>query len=287
MSEGATYSSDWERTSDGFRLWLQQDPSVEVVGSDFDEAADELASRLGELFGDGETVLEFLTPRPPAGTGAVVQRLRYVGYNESVRASGRLAEHYLGGLCAHCEFGIGRRTDMRLGVDRLPKADIAGVDRTLPPALVVSDALLECLATNGSTDLDTQPIESLVGSAGYHELVGSALSRTVGVRGAQYPTAFHQSWLCSRCGRYVLTVDHSDFPRSSNFLAASSLPDPIPEVFVFDDGSRLLIGVTEARWRSMTGVGLTGVVSGDLFVIHDSAAERPELPTPEEFDWFM
>lgn len=288
MPEGGTYLTTWERVKDGFRLWLDQDESVEVVSSDFDEAVDELASRVLELTGDGEAVLEFLTPRPPAGSKAVVERLRFLGYNESVAASSRLPEHYTGGLCPHCEFGVGQRTEVPLEVDRLPSADIAGVDRTLPPALIVSNRLLELLTTDSSAGIATQPIGSPTLLAGYRELIGVPIASAVGISGAAYPEAFHQSWSCSYCGRRVLTVDHPDFPVSSSFIAEDSLPDQIPEVFVFDEGSRLLIALSEDRWRSVAAAGLKGVTTGPLFVIPDTAAElEPDLPTPEEFDWVL
>ena len=85
-----------------------------------------------------------------------------------------------------------------------------------------------------------------------------------------------------------LSADHPDFPAGSYFLAACSLPNPRPDVFVFDASVRLMIAVSEPAWRSITAAGLVGVTSGDLWVIRDTAVEdEPELPCPEEFDWVL
>ena len=42
-----------------------------------------------------------------------------------------------GGICPHCQFGIGNRTSVPLEVSGLPKGDIAGVDCTFPPSLLI------------------------------------------------------------------------------------------------------------------------------------------------------
>jgi hypothetical protein len=288
MSEGGTYLCSWSLEGDLFRLWLDERPELDVTGSDFDALADELALRILEWNGDGEAVVEFPRGRPGGGGAGVLRKLRSLAYNEGFSAVNRTSSQYEGGICPHCQFGIGTRTSVPLEVTDLPKGDIAGVDRILPPGLLLSERFLALLSPEELAGVVTQPI------AGTHrrrffELIGTPVARSVGIVGAEYPEIFHQSWRCRDCARSMFVVDHPEFSASSEFLRAGAMPTPLPSVFVFDTGRRLLIGASPDRWKDLSSrKGTTGISTDNLYLIDDSVAvTAPELPMPDEFEWML
>ena len=288
MPEGGVYLSAWSFEGGVFRLWLEEDPSLETLAEDFDSAADALSERIGEWNGDGEAVLEFADGRPGDGGPGVLWRLRALGYNESVRAVARDASQFEDGICEHCAFGLGARTSVSLEVSSWPKGHVAGVDRTLPGALIVSEEFLDLLDGAELARVRTQPVRGPRGRS-FVELVGDPVDRTVGVRGAEYPEAFLQSWRCSRCETHNFVVDHPEFGGSTMFLATVSLTLPPPSLFVFDTSSRLALAVTIARWEELAAQrAAKGFTSDDLLVIDTAIAEpSPTLSEPSEFDWIL
>ena len=157
MSEGGTYLCSWSLEGDQFRLWLNERPELEVIGSDFGTLANELALRILEWNGDGEAVVEFPEGRPGGGGAGTARKLRSLAYNEGVSALNRNPSQYEGGICSHCQFGIGTRTAVPLEVSGLPKGDIAGVDRIFPPSLLLSERFLALLSPEELAGVHTQP----------------------------------------------------------------------------------------------------------------------------------
>lgn len=288
MSEGGTYLANWAFAGGRYRLWLRGEVTLEAVGSDFDDVADELADQVLEWCGDGEAVLEFPFGRPGSEGPGVLARLRNLGYNESVRALNRSRAQFEGGICSHCGFGIGQRTEVPLRVEGLPNADLVGVDRTLPWATLVSEDFLSALNDDERGRIRTLPVESQTSSR-FFEVVGEPIARVVGVSGADYAEAFHQSWRCRECGRRMMGIQHPDYPSSSAFLSAEDLDVPTPSLFVFDEGHRLGIAMSPERWGELAGsAGTKRVSTSDLFMVADSQAEpEPALPDPESFDWVL
>ena len=288
MSEGGTYLCSWSVEEDQFRLWLDEHPDLEVTGSDFDALTDELALRIVDWNGDGEAVVEFPDGRPGRRGTGTVSELRSLAYNEGVSALNRAPSQYEGGICPHCEFGIGSRTSVPLEVNGVPKGDIAGVDRTFPPSLLLSERFLALLSPEELSGVVTQPIAG-AHSRRFFELIGAPVARSVGIVGAEYPEIFHQSWQCGECMRFTFVVVHPEFSPTSHFLSAGAVPAPLPPLFVFDTGSRLLIGASPDRWKDLSSrKGTSGVSTDNLYLVEeDRAVTIPELPRPEEFEWIL
>ncbi len=89
--------------------------------------------------------------------------------------------------------------------------------------------------------------------------------------------------------RFTFVVVHPEFSPTSHFLRAGAMPVPLPPVFVFDTGRRLLIGASPDRWKDLSSrKGTSGISTDRLYVIEDDVAVvAPELPMPEEFEWIL
>lgn len=289
MAEGGTYVCRWEKKRRQYVLWLEEQDDLKSEDPDFGAAADELASLIGLWNGDGEAVLEFDPPRPVAGEASLSARLVSVGYNASARVLNRSPALFEGGLCGHCQFGIGARTDVPLEIGDVPKGDVLGLERLLPHGLLLSEPFLGLLNEEERARLVLQPVVSS-SKQPLMELKGESVTATVGVQAAEYPSAFLQSWSCRECSRTVFITDSERFAGTEVFLARSALPDQIPSVFAFDDGFRMCLAMTQIRWRELLGrkPGTHGVSTISIGVIPDALVElRPEVPQPDEFDWVL
>ena len=284
MTEGGTYVCQWTWERGVSELRLVHDPSVRATGSNFDEVADELAGQIG----DGEALLEFPSGRPGKDGPGVLSSWRSLGYHESVKATNRAATHFMDGLCQHCGFGIGRRTEQELTLNAAPRGDVVGVDGTLPWALLLSERFLDALTDDEKKEIRVQPTEC-PGSRRFFELVGDPVGHAVGMHGAEYQEAFHQSWACRLCHRRMITLEHSDYDSRAVFLRASDLPVRPPSAFVFNEGHRLGIAISGARWGDLSRLsGMRGASTSTLHVVTDTVSDpEPGLPDPDDFDWVL
>jgi hypothetical protein len=287
--EGRTYVCRWTQQDDAYVLTLDENPNLSVVDTDFESAADELASQIVLWNGDGEAVLDFVPARPVPGAEKFTDSLLSLDYNEGVKAANRDPSLYEGGICERCQFGIGERSKIQLEIETVPKNDMARVQGLLPWTVIYSEQFLKLLSDEERGQLVMQPVSARTGTRHFFELVGGSIADHVGVRGAEYPSLFQQSWSCKTCKRRNFIVQHPDFAGTNTFLASSPLPVPLPDVFVHTGDFGLNIAVTATRWKTLVKkTGTRGISTSAIGVIADALVDaRPELPEPSAFEWIL
>jgi hypothetical protein len=145
-------------------------------------------------------------------------------------------------------------------------------------AEIVSEEFLALLSSEERKGLVTRPVARRGNSRRFYELLGPAGPVFVAVAGLPV-----SGWRCSACGRLTWDYWIEGFSIQS-FIAASSLPGPLPGIFTVGRPPEVLLCATGARWRELVGKkGTRGFVSRPLGIVSDrELVRRPELPTHDE-----
>lgn len=287
MAEGGIYLCNWTASNGDYKLQLRANPKLESSGRDLEQCKEEICLQIIDWNGDGEAVLELF---PPPGNklvagGAIL--FARVAYNDSVRVL-RYESLFKGGACPVCKFGIDTRSDAALRLESGPKGMTCSIDACYPLLLIFKKRFVELLSNQELACFEIRPVFLDGNETDYIELIGKRMIRTVGYRGANYPSKFQQSFKCSECDREKFTVEADGFEYGTSFIDANDIDADPSTMIVVDDGWRQAPAFRLGRWQQLLEqAGSRSLLSEALVVLDSNYVERPVLKACNEFDWVM
>lgn len=278
--EDHVYTCKWKRIESGFRLWVKGEPRLSIEGDDDIHVLSELLSaKIAESGGAFHAVLEFDKPFPKSAFDAryCTPELLTVCGDDRFEANLTLEERQNQHLwsdqffeqpsCSRCRANESHRNDVPFQIDHLNSAFDGGfisVGRT--SIYVFSSEFIEQLTEEERASLHFRPIALPKKSKkSYFELAGPA-----GVPFVRVSTLEHTGASCKYCG---FTTYGYWSPKSAirRFVAASSLPGPIPSLFTVGSLPGVKLCVTAKRWAELnSNCGTRGFTSSSLGVAPDS-----------------
>ena len=272
MEEGNVYITTWKKKGSKFILSLTKDPKIFSESKDFEEAVEDLAMRICELYGDGEAVLEFDRALPktvfPLKYGK--PEIVWVGGNERGALHSNPSDLFEGGICKLCKWPLGKRSKTPALVDIPIKSDGIIVDHIGP---VFSEAFFSLLNAEELEGLELLEIEHYGKQDGaFFEIVGKSICSFVGVK--DYPYIGGQK--CSYCGFKSFYYSREVF----FFLAKMDMPKPLPTCFVVG-GNENYLCMEGQRYRDiLEKTGIRNIVSTRIGVVNsDKEIDRdPDVP---------
>jgi hypothetical protein len=287
MPEGGIYVCDWTKTKSGYSLALRSNPDIVSTGPNLDKCMEDICLQIVEWNGDGESVLELFPP--PGGnrlTGGAVL-FSSIAYNHDARAVD-YASLFDGGACPVCKFGLGNRSAATLRIESPPQGIACAIHACYPILMVFHTKFVDSLTDEERAAFEIRPVFFGGRKSDYSELIAKKTIRTVGYKGADYPTAFHQSWRCNECGREKFEVVAAGFKPNSNFIDACEIDGSGSTMIVIDDGWRHIPAFRLARWKQLLAKkDLDGLLSESVVALDSDYVETPRLETCQEFDWIM
>ena len=287
MPEGKIYLCSWTKTKSNYSLELRANPDLQYHGPDLEECMEEICMQIADWNGDGEAVLELF---PPAGRKRLVGGsilFAVMGYNHSVRAIDYRAL-FADGACPVCKFGIGERSDAVLRVESPPQGIVCSLDACYPVIAVFDRSFVDAMSDSERGLFDIRPVIAGGKESSYVELVARHVVKTVGYKGADYPTAFQQSFRCGSCGREKFVVDAPKYKPDTVFIDERDVDGLASTMIVVDDSWRQSPAFRLDRWKELLGRRENhGLLSDPLVVLDSRYVETPVLDTCVHFDWFM
>ena len=287
MPEGGIYLCDWTKTKSGYSLALRSNPNLASTGPHLDHCMEDICLQIVEWNGDGESVLELFPP--PGGKrfpgGAVL--FSSIAYNDDARAIDYVSL-FDGGACPICKFGLGNRSNATLDLESLPQGMACAIHACYPILMVFHHKFVDSLTAEERAMFDIRPVYVEDRESDYRELIAKKTIRTVGYRGAVYPTAFQQSFRCGECGRVKFEVVAEGFKPGCDFIDAREIDGDGSTMIVIDDGWRHILAFRLARWEQLLAKkDLGGLLSKSLVALDLDYVEVPQLETCRDFDWVM
>jgi hypothetical protein len=282
--EGRTYPAQWKKRGARYVVHLSADPAVQGTSADFDDACNELCMRIGELYGDGEAVLDLLRPSPvPEAVRPYLEPpLVTVGWNDAATGEPFQEGLYAGGWCSACDHGIGPRTEVPLRVQKLPRADVAGYAQRTSRSVLLSEGFLSRLDPPERTALAPREVlPARPAKRRYFEVTGPPRLKQVGVVDGRYWRLACDA--CRACGHKQFSCAHPALPPDPGlhaFVARSDLPADLDRVFLVEDTlGRSVLCMTTARWRRLKrGPDVGGALASRLLVLPEAEVDRdPDL----------
>ena len=294
--EHGVYICGWERSRDGFTLWVKARPKIRASASTYDEAEQRLIEALQEAGGAMHAVLEFAPPLPKSTLEAKYSnpeiyliggddrfetdapRCKWSESPQDIEGRRRwLDAFYEKPVCRKCKFSSGRRTDRQPTLTYAPsRYDGAfgsfGTDGG-PNHQIVSEEFIELLTPDEKRRLCFQGTVRN-GRKRFYELVGPEGPPHVAVAGMAI-----NGWRCVQCD-YRLWGYWIDGMAIHSFIARSDLPAPLIGVFTVGVFPNIELAVTASRWSELLGrKGTRGFASQLLGVVSDREVVRqPDLP---------
>lgn len=287
----------WQRSDDGWRLWVRGRPEIAGEGVTFAAAQDQLIEAIMVAARDLDAIYpvvpEFDPPIPPGTTarrylnpelfmiqGDAIFEIVDPTQSSADSAVDRRAHFnalFRDGLCVECLSGRGARTAVPLDVGYVPPRVDAGFVRAPFGGCiqVFSERFLALLRPVERERLTLRPIETLRGvRRKFYELCGEPDVGFVGVReldadGFECPACHH---------REVSIAD----PRLSEeevgldkFVCAADLPQPLPSCFTIGQGNQIDLVLTRDRWDELRSQrGARGIYSTRLGVVSEAECDR-------------
>ena len=298
--EHGVYICSWNRSPDGFTLWVKSRPHVRASASTYNEAEERLIEAIQNAGGAMHAVFEFDPPLPNSAlenkysnpeiylicgddsfeTDAP-RRTPFESHQELEERLRWLDAFYDRPVCRKCKYPFGRRNIKPVTLTYAPsKYDGAfgsfGTDGG-PNHQIVSEEFLALLTPDEMRRLEFQPTLRKKGRK-FFELVGPEGPPRVAVVGENIG-----GWQCSQCEHR--TLGHRlDTMAFNSLIARSDLPTPLHGVFAVGAFPEIKLAVTASRWKELLGKkGTRGFCSRQLGVVPDDEVVRsPELPTLEE-----
>ncbi len=204
-----------------------------------------------------------------------------VGYNDEARVSD-YEGLFEGGACPVCRFGLGPRTARNIDLASLPNGSVCALGGCYPILLIYARDFVAALTDSERGAFSMREVSANGVATDYVELVARETVAVTGVKGAEYPTAFQQSWTCSRCGRVKFVVEKAGYPYDSVFVSADAIPET--HLFVIDDGWRDRIALVWSRSPAFVAAA-PDIVLDPIVALPPAEAELPSPPVESEFDW--
>lgn len=284
----------WQRTSDGWKLWVRDRPRVAGRGATYSSALAALESAIMLAARDLDTVLpivpEFWPPLPavPVAERYLQPKLLSVSGDaifESERfvRSGAFSPDidfdglFRGGICPVCGVGRGPRTEVPIRIASAPPYVHGGWIRcaSRDSLHVYSQEFLGLLSPSERDRLSLLEVEMPSGDRRrFFELRGPAGVRPVGVREFQ-----SDAISCEACGDCAVEVVDPRLREAGfclwEFLCAEDLPTPVPTVFPFGHGNRVKLCFRQDRWAELQADRRTlGLMTSSVGVVPPSECER-------------
>lgn len=287
MAEGGIYLCKWDERNGEYKLWLRANPDLQVSGRDLNECMEDICLQIIGWNGDGEAVLELFPPQGKKSVPGGAILLAGIGYNDSARVLdyGALFE---GGACPVCKFGVGTRSDAVLRFESRPKGMVCATDGCYPILLIFNKKFVDMLSNEERANFEIRPVFFNDNQTDYFELIANKTIRTVGYKGANYPTSFQQSFRCSKCGREKYDVEAEGFKNGTSFIDANDIDTESSTMVVIDDSWRQFPAFRLSRWEQLLERrDRRGLLSDELVVLDSDYVEHPALEVCNEFDWVM
>lgn len=285
ITEGHVYLCKWRESRGKFVISLTNRPDIRVSGRDREEAEELLYDKICTTFGDGEAVLEYVTPllkdefQKQYGNPDIVM----VSGNGSVGEITNGASIWRDRACDICGRQRRQRSEEIAEVDYLPNSD-GTVDVRGRIGNLFSESFLSLLTARERDGLTFLPVRGPKKSRKkFFELTGMPLVRQVGHPG--FPGQVSRK--CDMCGMNSFTYLHNN--DIYTFIAHKDLPDPIPPVFgVLYEDDRVNLCMTRERYKTIIGKkGTRDIVGIQLWVIKGDGfiRDNDDENYPEELYW--
>ena len=272
MEEGDIYISTWKRKGSKYILSLKMDSKIYVESKDFEDAIEELAMKICEIYGDGEAVIEFDRALPKSVFPLKYSKpeIVWVARNESGTLYSDPKDLFEGGICKLCKFPLGKRTKTPARVSLPSKSDGVIVEHIGPVFSEKFFSLLSAEELNGLELLKIEPHREP--KRNFFEVVGKSICTFVGVK--DYP--FIDGRKCSYCGDKSFHYEKEIF----RFLAKVDLPNPLPNCFVVGEKILCLCMKGERFRRILQKAGMRNIASTRLGIINNEEEidRDPDVP---------
>ena len=280
MSEGNVYLCVWAKRGARLTLALKDDPKIKVSAPELDEAEEKMWELLCEKFGDGEAVLQYVTPPPVAATEFAARygrpHLVIVSGNDSMGGLLNEKEVHPKGYCRDCRDPL-VTTKVTPEYDYVPPSDgaVGGF---------FSADFLSLLTKKEKEGLQLVPVVGPKRARkSFFKLTGAAVADFVGVPGFEGLCLDR----CRRCKR-ALTLMYLRNNKLYRFLALNDLPTPPPAVFVVGREGNISLCVTRERFSQLLGKpGARNITSSRVWVVPDERFIRSidENNSPKALRW--
>jgi len=128
MAEGRFWVCTWERSGDGYAIWVSNRPSLRGTGAAWQDSLDSLSGAIGLASGDGEPRFSFDPPEPQGPRDETWMCAEWV--TVSAEGSMPLADFtpdlFESGCCEHCQRPMGKRTGVPLRATGAAEGDVCG-----------------------------------------------------------------------------------------------------------------------------------------------------------------
>lgn len=287
MAEGGIYICKWTETNGEYTLQLRANPDLEVSGRDLEECMEDICLQIIGWNGDGEAVLELFPPQAAKEIPGGAILFAQIGYNDSARALD-YETLFVGGACPVCKFGLGTRSDAAIRLESRPRGMTCAVHGCYPILLVFNKKFVEMLSDEERAHFDVRPVLFGQKPTDYLELIAKKTIRTVGYKGAEYPSTFQQSFRCGDCGREKFEVDAVGFKPGASFIDVDDIDCSSSTMIVIDDGWRQFPAFRLGRWQQLLErADRPRLLSKELVVLDSDYVEHPVLEECRKFDWVI
>jgi hypothetical protein len=265
-SEGNLWKARWNRSGRNYRAFLADDPNLQATGKTIDDAIERLEERVIEERGDVVPHFEWLNPLPyPSGVEGRDFVSVLCGHR---RVDVENVERLLANpRCARCQNYAGSRTIEPIRLNVLPDGDLPF---TQFGGQLCSAQLAYFLKLNEREDVKLLPVVIAGKETNeFFELRSTKARDYVAKMGTPCRNAFH----CPACGLTVITY----YPEEADyfqFVAAASLPNPLPPVWAIGSQHLVRLGVSKlirqqvVRSREFKNIATRkiGILGADLAI---------------------
>jgi hypothetical protein len=280
MSEGNVYLCVWAKRRARLTLALKDDPKIKVSAPELDEAEEKMWELLCEKFGDGEAVLQYVTPPPVAATEFATRygrpHLVTVSGNDSMGGLLNEKKVHPKGYCRDCQDPL-VVTNVTPEYNYVPTSDGAVGN-------FFSEDFLSLLTKKEKGGLQLVPvIGPKRARKNFFKLRGGAVADFVGVPGFEGLCLDR----CRRCKR-ALTIMYLRNNKLYSFLALGDLPKPLPTVFVVGHEENISLCMTRDRFSQLLGKpGTRNIASSRVWVVPDKQFVRNinVVNSPKHLRW--
>jgi hypothetical protein len=280
MSEGNVYLCVWAKRGNRLTLALKDNPKIKVSAPELDEAEEKMWDLLCEKFGDGEAVLQYVTPPPVAATEFAARygrpHLVSVSGNDSMGGLINEKEVHPKGYCRDCQDPL-VTTKVTPEYDYVPASDGAVGN-------FFSEQFLSLLTPKEKKALQLVPvIGPRRAKKTFFKVTGAAVADFVGVPGFEGLCLDR----CRRCKR-ALTIMYLRNNKLYTFIALDDLPKPLPAVFVAGHDENISVCMTRERFSQLLGKpGTRNITSSRVWVVPDKQFVRSidENNSPKRLRW--